>query len=299
MQVDAILIYIDKITRFDRQQFTPLYIGKERLGWVNVSWKERLLSSESQLFDGQYKRLHCRLDGSYRSISQSLGQAARRWQQAGWLNGWRNERFTAFRYDGSPYFELERAAFRPLGLTSRAVHLNGLTRLASGEIRMWVGRRSPHKSVDPNRLDNLVGGGVAAGESIELALEREGWEEAGVRRKRVRGLPQSALLLAERAVQRGLHREWIYAFDLWLDPGETPCNEDGEVAEHILMSFVEVESLLVDGRFMIDAALVAIDCLARHGYWGKHTFAIETALSRIRHPDGCVTSLHCSSRQSL
>lgn len=283
MQVDAVLAYLDKITRFDRQQFTPLYIGKERLGWVNAVWKERLLSSESQLFEEQYQKLHCRLDGSYRSISHALAQAARRWQQAGWLNGWRNENFTAFRHDGSPFFELERAAFRPLGLTSRAVHLNGLTRLPSGEVRMWVGRRSPHKAVDPNRMDNLVGGGVAAGESIELALEREGWEEAGVRREQVRDLPQASLLLAERPVQRGLHREWIYAFDLWLEQGETPCNQDGEVAEHILMSFAEVEQLLLEERFMIDAALVATDCLARHGYWGERTAPIDAALARIRH----------------
>ncbi|UGA39412.1 NUDIX domain-containing protein [Chromobacterium haemolyticum] len=149
---------------------------------------------------------------------------------------------------------------------------------------MWVGRRSPHKAVDPNRMDNLVGGGVAAGETIELALEREGWEEAGVRRDQVLGLPQSSLLLAERPVQRGLHREWIYAFDLWLESGEIPCNQDGEVAEHILTPFAEVERLLLEERFMIDAALVATDCLARHGYWGEHTPTIDAALARIRRP---------------
>ncbi|UGA39413.1 hypothetical protein JOS77_07885 [Chromobacterium haemolyticum] len=74
MQVDAVLAYLDKITRFDRQQFTPLYIGKERLGWVNAAWKERLLNSESQLFEEQYQKLHCRLDGSYRSISHALAK---------------------------------------------------------------------------------------------------------------------------------------------------------------------------------------------------------------------------------
>ncbi|RBJ70734.1 DUF4743 domain-containing protein, partial [Pseudomonas sp. MWU12-2534b] len=157
--------------------------------------------------------------------------------------------------------------FRPLGLTSRAVHVNGLCRVADGETRMWVGRRSPHKAVDPNRMDNLVGGGVAAGETLELALEREGWEEAGIDRTMLQPLQPASLLLAQRPVARGLHREWLYAYDLWLAPGQEPSCQDGEVAEHLLLPLAEVEQLLVAERFMIDAALVCIDCLCRLGYW--------------------------------
>ncbi|QEL57666.1 NUDIX hydrolase [Chromobacterium paludis] len=286
MQVDAILGYLDKVSRFDSQQFTPLFIGSERMGYVNAQWKERLLQHESALFEENYLGVSCRLDGSYRSISHALAQAARRWQQAGWLNGWRNENFTAFRQDGRPYFELERAAFRPLGLTSRAVHVNGLCRMADGEVRMWVGRRSPHKAVDPNRMDNLVGGGVAAGETLGLALQREGWEEAGITQDKLHGLQPATLLLAQRPVARGLHREWLYAYDLWLAPGEAPACQDGEVAEHVLLPLDEVEQLLLAERFMIDAALVSMDCLCRLGYWRESTAVVETALTRVRHALG-------------
>ncbi|OHX13778.1 NUDIX hydrolase [Chromobacterium sphagni] len=283
MQVDAVLGYLDKVSRFDAQQFTPLHIGIERMGCVNAQWKERLLQHEASLFEENYQGLICRLDGSYRSISHALGLAARRWQQAGWLNGWRNENFTAFRHDGTPYFELERAAFRPLGLTSRAVHVNGLCRQSDGEVRMWVGRRSPNKAVDPNRMDNLVGGGVAAGETLALALEREAWEEAGVAREALQGLQPVSLLLAERPVARGLHREWLYAHDLWLPQGLRPACQDGEVAEHLLLPLAEVEQLLVAERFMIDAALVSLDCLCRLGYWQQRNGLVADALSRVRH----------------
>ncbi|UTH76519.1 NUDIX hydrolase family protein [Chromobacterium sp. IIBBL 290-4] len=283
MQLDAVLSYLDKISRYDARPFTPLFFGGERMGWVNVQWKERLLQHESALFEESYQGLVCRLSGSYRSISHALAQAARRWQQAGWLNGWRNENFTAFRPDGTPFFELERAAFRPLGLTSRAVHVNGLCRLESGEVRMWVGRRSPHKAVDPNRMDNLVGGGVAAGETLDLALEREGWEEAGISRDALQGLKPVSVLLAERPVARGLHREWLHGYDLWLGQEQRPCCQDGEVAEHVLLPLAEVEQLLVDERFMIDAALVVVDCLCRLEYWGARNPEMSTALSRIRY----------------
>lgn len=284
MQVDAVLGYLAKITRFDRSAFTPLFIGRQQLGCVNQQWLERLLQSEAALFCIQPHGLVCTVDGDYAAISRQLDQAAQRWQQAGWLNGWRNENFTAFLPDGSPWFELERAAFRPLGLTSRAVHLNGLTRSPAGEVRMWVGRRSPDKAVDPNRMDNLMGGGIAAGESIELALEREGWEEAGIPADRLELLPQVGLLLAERPVQRGLHREWLYVYDLWLNASEQPCNQDGEVAEHVCLPLSEVETLLVQERFMIDAALVAIDCLLRLDYWGVRSEEIAAAMAGVCYP---------------
>jgi hypothetical protein len=104
------------------------------MGCVNQVWLARLLESEADLFGLQPDGLICTVEGDYAAISQQLDQAARRWQAAGWLNGWRNENFTAFLPD-PPLFELERAAFRPLGLTSRAVHLNGLTRTADGEVK--------------------------------------------------------------------------------------------------------------------------------------------------------------------
>ena len=286
MQVDGVLEYLAKITRFDRSAFTPLFIGPHRMGSVNQVWLERLLLTEASLFRRQDDGLICMVEGDYAAISAQLHRAARRWQEAGWLNGWRNENFTAFLADGTPLFELERAAFRPLGLTSRAVHLNGLSRSAEGEVRMWVGRRSPDKAVDPNRMDNLMGGGIAAGESIELALEREGWEEAGIPADRLELLPQTGLLLAERPVQRGLHREWLHVYDLWLSGSEQPCNQDGEVAEHVCLSLGEVEELLVAERFMIDAALVAIDCLYRLGYWQQRGDEIAAAMAAVRHPLG-------------
>ncbi|WP_287877712.1 DUF4743 domain-containing protein [Aquitalea sp.] len=284
MQVDGVLGYLAKITRFDRSAFTPLFIAGQHMGCVNQVWLARLLESEADLFGLQPEGLVCKVAGDYAAISIQLNQAARRWQAAGWLNGWRNENFTAFLPDSTPLFELERAAFRPLGLTSRAVHLNGLTRTAAGEVKMWVGRRSPDKAVDPNRMDNLMGGGIAAGESIELALEREGWEEAGIPADRLELLPQTGLLLAERPVQRGLHREWLHVYDLWLSGSEQPCNQDGEVAEHVCLSLAEVEDLLVAERFMIDAALVAIDCLLRLGYWAGRESEIAAAIAAVRFP---------------
>lgn len=290
MPLQAVTRALEQIVCYDKSGFYPLEIAGQRIGCINVLWRERLLAHESAIFredDGVIRALDSEPDFAARSAT--LAASALRWREAGWLNGWRNEKFIAFFNDGTPALEMERAAFRPLGLTSRAVHLNGLTRMADGEIRMWIGRRSPFKDVEPNRLDNMMGGGIAAGESIQIALEREGWEEAGIPSERLTLLPQTALLLAERPVQRGLHREWLYVFDLWLKEGEAPQNQDGEVAEHVLMPLAEVEQHLINGQFMSDAALTAIDCLARLGYWGDDS-PLHSVLARVRGVAGTDTA---------
>ena len=57
----------------------------------------------------------------------------------GFIPGWRNERYRI-----ADLFEIERAAARPFGLTTQAVHLNGIV----GE-RMWLARRSAHQADRP------------------------------------------------------------------------------------------------------------------------------------------------------
>lgn len=286
MQLQAVTSALEQIVCYDKSVFVPLYVAGERIGCTNQVWRERLLAHEPALFREENGALYAlENQPDFASRSSALADAALRWRDAQWFSGWRNEKFTAFFKDGTPALEMERSAFRPLGLNSRAVHLNGLRRMPDGEVRMWIGRRSPFKDVEPNRLDNMVGGGIAAGETIHIALEREGWEEAGIPSARLALLPQSALLLAERPVSRGLHSEWLYVFDLWLDENELPQNQDGEVAEHILMTLPEVEQHLANGQFMSDAALVAIDCMHRLGYW-RDAPELAALLDTVRSPVG-------------
>ena len=293
MQALTVANALKQIIHYDNSGYVPLVIAGESIGCVNQQWLQRLVTAHGDLFALRHGVLHG-LDGvtDFASRSQKLHTAALTWRDNGWLNGWRNEKFMAFLQDGTPYFEMERAAFRPLALTSRAVHLNGLCQLPNGETHMWIGRRSPFKDVAPNRLDNLMGGGIAAGETLQDALEREGWEEAGIPASKLELLPQQALLLAERPVLRGLHREWLHVFDLWLSPQEVPQNQDGEVEAHILLPLAEVEQQIINGQFMSDAALVAIDCLSRLGYWREDDHHVATLLNQVRSSVGSDVAIH-------
>src|SRR5690606_535249 len=91
----------------------------------------------------------------------------------GVLTGWRNELLDIPGPGGLTLARIERAAMRPLGLATRAVHLNAYT----ADRRMWIAQRSLTKNTDPGKWDTLVGGLVAAGESLQEALWRESYEE--------------------------------------------------------------------------------------------------------------------------
>jgi 8-oxo-dGTP pyrophosphatase MutT (NUDIX family) len=144
--------------------------------------------------------------------------------------------------------------------------VNGLVGAGTGRRSMWIARRSDDKAIDPGMLDNLVGGGLASGLTIRETLVKEAWEEAGIPARIAAAARHEGSLQIVREVAEGLHAETIHLHDLVLPAEFTPQNQDGEVAEVRLLSFEEAaDQIAGDARFTVDAALVAMDCLARHG----------------------------------
>jgi 8-oxo-dGTP pyrophosphatase MutT (NUDIX family) len=168
----------------------------------------------------------------------------------GFIPGWRNERYRI-----EDLFEIERAAARPFGLTTHAVHVNGI----SSDGRMWLARRASTKAIDPGLLDNLVGGGLTAGLSATDVLVKEAWEEAGIPAELARRATFGAHLSVLREVPEGVQSERIDAYDLELPQGFRPANQDGEVSEFMLVPLAQVERL----DLTFEAWLVAQDFFSR------------------------------------
>jgi len=187
----------------------------------------------------------------------AVADVATQLEAEGALTAWRDER-----YDVSHLFELERAAARYFGVHTYAAHVNGLVRNADG-IAMWLARRSATKSIDPGKLDNLVGGGIAVGMAIADTVVKEAWEEAGI----PRDIAATAHLMGEVTVLReqhdGIQHETVYIHDLWLDEAFVPQNQDGEAVEHRLVAIDDVAAVLATDEMTIDATLVALQCLSR------------------------------------
>ena len=116
----------------------------------------------------------------------------------------------------------------------------------------------------PAQLDNLVGGGIAAGLYAWQTLLKECREEAGVPFELARRARPRESLAFDYLVPDGLDSNEVDAFDLMLPPGFAPRNEDGEVAGFELLRLDEVhERLQAPHLFTVDAALVAWACVQR------------------------------------
>ena len=161
-------------------------------------------------------RLRRRDRPANRRARAALDRVARSLSAEGLLTAWRDERYAvAAEFGAPPWFLLERAAARYFGVHTYAVHVNGLVRRGD-ETLMWIARRSPTKAIDPGMLDNLVGGGIAHGQSIASTVVKEAWEEAGI--------PPDAAVTASpagevrvcRELADGLERETIFVYDLLL-----------------------------------------------------------------------------------
>ncbi|MCW5661358.1 MAG: DUF4743 domain-containing protein [Burkholderiaceae bacterium] len=195
----------------------------------------------------------------------------------GLILAWRDEAFALFDVNGRPIgVSMERAATRFWGTLTLGAHCNGYVADASGRpAQMWIARRAPGKPTDPNRLDNLIGGGVPAGQSPRDTVIREGWEEAGLRPEQMQGLRPGRVLRLLRDIPEGLQREWIHVYDLELPAGLTPCNQDGEVAELKLHEVPHALALAATQDMTVDAALVTLDFALRHRLFDEQT---QTAL---------------------
>jgi 8-oxo-dGTP pyrophosphatase MutT (NUDIX family) len=219
------------------------------------------------------------------SRTAAVASVARVLASEGRLSAWRDELYAVGSDpDGAPLLLLERAAARYFGIRTFAAHVNGTTR-RNGATAMWIARRSPHKAIDPGLLDNLVGGGIAAGTTVAETVVKEAWEEAGLPPHLARAARPVATLEIRRAQPDGLQLETIFVHDLDLPSDVVPINQDGEVAEFHLVSPGEAARLAANdsGTEVVtaDASLVIVDWLMRHDHVPRGT-GVWNALDRLR-----------------
>ena len=199
----------------------------------------------------------------------------------GLIVAWRDEPFVLYDVTGRALgVTMERAATRFWGTLTLGAHCNGYVADSRGRpARLWIARRAPTKATDPNRLDNLIGGGVPAGQSPHDTVLREGWEEAGLQPAQMRGLQRGRVLRLLRDIPEGVQREWIHVYDLALPPDAAPCNQDGEVAELALHDVAHALALAASDEMTVDAALVTLDFALRHRLFDAPSHAALSAAS--------------------
>ena len=191
----------------------------------------------------------------------TLARIARWLHDAGLAQRWRGESMPVRDDAGSELARVERSAVRPLGIATYAAHLIGFT--PQGEV--WVQQRAHDKATDPGRWDTLMGGLVAAGESDAEALERETWEEAGLRVDDLRDLRRADRVTIRRPVAEGYMVEHIEVYEAIVPEGLVPVNQDGEVVRFERLAPAALLQRLAGDEFTLEAALMLAASLRRHG----------------------------------
>jgi 8-oxo-dGTP pyrophosphatase MutT (NUDIX family) len=262
--------------------YEPLVVASHVVGWVTPERGQRL-ARWPQLFRRRDRALELApsLD-TPEARTEALAAVARTLSVESALTAWRDERYAVAASPGKKtLFELERAAARYFGIHTFAAHANGLVG-DDDRWRMWLARRSPTKAIDPGLLDNLVGGGIAAGSDAAATLIKEAWEEAGIGETLSRRAQRAGSVDICRDTSDGLQRETIYVHDLWLPADFAPANQDGEAVEHRLCAPDAVLSVLATDDITADASLVIVDFLIRRGHIapGEPAFAALNTLWR-------------------
>jgi 8-oxo-dGTP pyrophosphatase MutT (NUDIX family) len=239
-------------------ELVPLRIAGERVGMAQPIVAHFLAGTEGfVLKNRELVMVDFGLDVAGRS--ERLARAANALRDAQLLTGWRNELLSVRATPGGPVLAaIERSACRPLGIATTAVHLNAFSE--DGDV--VVARRAAHKQIDPGCWDNLVGGMVPHGESLEQALEREAWEEAGIGLDRLevhRGRAFSLL----RPVPEGVQHETIHVYDATLTANTEPKNQDGEVDAIETRPVADVVDAIERDEFTLESALATIESLTR------------------------------------
>ncbi|MFT3665922.1 NUDIX domain-containing protein [Piscinibacter sp.] len=230
----------------------PLCWGAAEIGSIEAALGERMQG------DGLPLR---REAGAWQIGSrddETLAELAAWLREHGLAGRWRDELLPVIDAEGRVHGAIERAAMRPLGLITQAVHLVG--RHPDG--RFWVQQRAHDKATDPGLWDTLVGGLMAAGETVQTTLERETWEEAGLRLRELEGVQPLGHLQVRRPVAEGYMVERAVLFQAVVPRRLAPENRDGEVAGFACVDAAALREGLAAGRYTLEAALIHAHALA-------------------------------------
>ncbi len=262
--------YLDRIRAchtWPAETFRPFLVGGEALGWVAHDFASRL-AEFPQAFDVTDKAvaLPARY-ADFDSRSAVLQEVIQELHGRGEIPNWRGEDYgVSRRWGEAPLFKMERAAVPLLGLPAYGVHVNGYVETDEG-IQLWVGRRSKHKALAPDKLDHLVAGGQPFGLSLMENVVKEAEEEASVPADlAARARPVGAIsYLCARA--EGQRNDVLFCYDLKLPADFVPRPGDDEVEVFFLWPMEKVlERLRESDDFKFNVALVNLHFALRHGY---------------------------------
>ena len=257
--------HIRACNNFERSRVVPLLAGGLRIGWLRHD-NAAALARFGSVFAVEPTQVRLVAEGDVDTVTAAVDEVVEALVVEKSVPKWRNETFDVMpRWGDPPLFRLDRGAVPFFGVRAYGVHLNGY-RFIYGRMHLWVGRRAPDKRVAPDKLDNIVAGGIGNGYGIAATLIKESEEEGGIPEALVRhAVPVGAVTYC-MATELGIRDDVLFVYDLELPADLEPKNSDGEIIRFDLMPAADVvERVRATDDFKFNVNLVILDFALRHG----------------------------------
>ncbi len=257
--------HIARCNNYDPAGAVPLVAGDARIGWVRRD-NAKVLTRFPRVFGVEAERVVLRATGDADAVGAAVDEVVEALVAERLVPKVRNETFDVMaRWGDKPIFRLDRGAVPFFGVRAYGVHLNGY-RGEGGRLSLWIGQRAPDKRVDPNKLDNLVAGGIGNGHGAHATLVKEADEEAAIPAGLVaRAIPVGAMTYRMETAT-GIRDDVMFVYDLEVPADFTPHNRDGEIVRFELMPVETVlDRIRTTDDFKFNVNLVILDFALRHG----------------------------------
>jgi len=260
--------HIARCNNYDPARIVPLFAGVDRIGLVRRDNAEALRRFP-EVFAVAEEKVQVVAQGDAAAVSRAVDRVVDALVAEKHIPKTRNETFDVARHWGAPpIFRLDRGAVPFFGTRAYGVHLNGYRRAENG-LALWVGRRAPDKRVAPDKLDNLVAGGIGNGHGLLDTLVKEADEEAMIAPGLIARASPAGAVSYRMETALGIRDDVLFVYDLAVPPDFVPENRDGEFTGFSLMPAAAVlERIRTSFDFKFNVNLVILDFAVRHGILG-------------------------------
>jgi 8-oxo-dGTP pyrophosphatase MutT (NUDIX family) len=248
----------------DLEKFQVFRVAGKPVGWVKKPIAAMLADKLPADFDQSPDGLSVKPQG-FDAATESLSRATEL-LCAHYGAKQRNEKYAVFeKWGAGDLAAIDRIAVPWFGTRGCGVHVNGYVRKSDG-LYIWVAERAMDRLIDPGKLDNMIGGGVPIGLSLDKNLVKESYEEAGFDEKTALAAKPVGSISYRLEMMKGLRNDTLFIYDLELPEGVAPRNTDGEVGTFRLLPASEVaEIIATTDRFKFNCNVVITDFLMRMG----------------------------------
>jgi len=260
--------FVDHIRRcnnYDPARVVPLFAETDRIGLVRRDNAEALRRFP-EVFRVAGDKVALVARGDMAAISQAVDRVVDALVAEKQIPKTRNETFdVAVRWGAPPIFRLDRGAVPFFGTRAYGVHLNAY-RGDGDAMLLWVGRRAPDKRVAPDKLDNLVAGGIGNGYGVEETLVKEADEEAMIAPELIAQAVPAGAVSYRMETALGIRDDVLFVYDLEAPADFVPHNRDGEFVDFAAMPAMAVlDRIRTSSDFKFNVNLVILDFAVRRG----------------------------------